>query len=116
MQSFLRFTVGATSPVTRARLRVYVTDLSANGPEVYPTVTGWTEDGITWKNRPVRTGGLLADSGAISAVGYLEWDLGTPAPVNGVYSFNVAADSDDATGFNATESGSSTQPELILEF
>ena len=61
VESYLRFNVaGVSGTVTRARLRLYATDPTGNGPALYradPTAI-WTEAGITWNTKPARTGGI----------------------------------------------------------
>ena len=53
MDSHLRFQVsGVTGAVTSAKLRLWVTDGSVNGPAVYSTGNAWPEGGVTWDNAP----------------------------------------------------------------
>jgi beta-mannanase len=116
IDSYLRFAVsGVSAPVSRARLRLWATDKTGNGPQVYGCATTWSETGITWNNRPARTSGLLANAGAITANRYVEWDVTSLVRGNGTFSFNVAGDSNDGVDFNSREAGSN-RPQLILEF
>jgi hypothetical protein len=115
VESLLRFNVGSlTGSVTRARLRVWVTNKSKNGPEVYPTATAWTESGVTWNTRPARTGPLAADAGAVAAGRYLDYDVTRLVTGTGAHSFVLAADSSDGTDFNSREA-SGNRPQLVLE-
>ena len=114
--SYLRFGVtGVTAPVSRARLRLWATDKTGNGPAVYGCGSTWSETGITWNNRPARTSGLLANAGAVSANRYVEWDVTSFVKGNGTFSFEVAGDANDGVDFNSREA-SSNRPQLILEF
>ena len=114
-QTFLRFDVtGVSGPVTRARLRLHVIDPSSNGPEVYPTASTWTETGITYNNRPARTGSLVADIGSVTDGAYAEWDVTGHITGNGTYSLNLAGDSNDGADFKSREA-SIEQPELVIE-
>ena len=62
---YLRFTVGGgPGTVQRATLRVYATDGTDNGPQVYATGTGWTEAGLTWATRPAPSGTASDNKGA----------------------------------------------------
>src|SRR5262245_17374309 len=71
-ETFLRYSVGEISgPIQSAKVRVYVTDGSSNGPAIYATNPGWSENSITWTNRPPRVGGPLDDKGAVGT-GWLE--------------------------------------------
>lgn len=58
-ESYLSFPVsGLSGSVRSARLRVYLTSGSKDGPAVYGSGAGWKESGsggITWRNRPAPT-------------------------------------------------------------
>ncbi len=50
-RSYLKFTVaGVAGTVTSAKLRLYVTDPSADGGGIYSIVNSWTETGITLRD------------------------------------------------------------------
>ena len=113
-ESYLRFTVsGVEGTVTSARLRAWVKDSSANGPEVYRSGTSWGESTITWNNRPARSGGLVADVGAVSRGSWVEWDVTAAVTGNGTYSFNLVGDSSDGADLASKESGSN-RPQLVV--
>ncbi|MGH8992732.1 MAG: DUF7594 domain-containing protein [Acidimicrobiia bacterium] len=113
-ESFLRFTVsGVEGTVTSTRLRAWVTDSSGNGPEVYRSGTGWVESTITWNNRPARSGGVVADAGAVSSGSWVEWNVTSAVTGNGTYSFNLVGDSSDGTDLASKEAGS-TRPQLVV--
>lgn len=113
-ESYLRFTVDPEAAITRARLRLFVTNRSTNGPEVYRTDSSWSETGLTWETRPDRISGLLADQGAVSSGGYIEWDVTGVVTGAGTYSFAVIPDSSDGTDFSSREAASN-RPELLLD-
>ena len=117
VESYLRFNVaGVSGTVTRARLRLYATDPTGNGPALYradPTAI-WTEAGITWNTKPARTGGILANLGSISANRYVEYDVTAAVPGNGTYTFNLLADTNDGTDFNSKEAAGN-RPQLVIE-
>ena len=52
--SYLRFDVnGLSGPVTSARLRVYVTNGTVDGPPAFAVAeTAWGETAVTWTTRP----------------------------------------------------------------
>jgi sugar lactone lactonase YvrE len=115
VESFVRFTVsGVTDPVAQARLRLYVTDPSSNGPEIYPSDTGWSETTITWNTKPSRTGALLADVAGVAKGTWVEWNVTGLVTGDGTYSFDVAADSSDGTDLNSREAPAN-RPQLILD-
>jgi hypothetical protein len=116
-ESFLRFTVaGVTGTVTRARLRLYATDSTSNGPALYRSDpnTAWTEGGITWNTRPDRAGGAVANLGKISSGRYIEYDVTGAVAGNGTYTFNLVPEASDGTDFRSREA-SSNRPELVVE-
>ena len=113
-ESFVRFAVTVSEPVVRARLRLYVTNGSTNGPEVYPAENTWSETSLTWNSRPVRSGGMLADLGRVSANRYAEWDVTAAVTGTGTYSFAVIADSGDGTTLRSREA-TSNRPQLVVE-
>jgi hypothetical protein len=117
VESYLRFTVsGVEGTVTGARLRLFVTNPSSNGPAVYRTDPNqtWTEGGITWNNRVVRTGAALADVGAVSSGTWVEYDVTAAVPGNGAYTFNLVTSSGDGTDFNSRQA-SANRPELVVD-
>jgi hypothetical protein len=116
VQSYLRFDVsGVTGPVTSARLRVYVTNGTVDGPPVFAVSdTAWSESAITWSTRPA-VGAQLDDRPALSSGAYTEYDV-TAAVTggNGSYAFAVGpTPTTDGADFRSKEATSS-RPELVL--
>jgi calcineurin-like phosphoesterase family protein len=115
VESYLRFTVsGVASNVTSAKLRLFVTDGSVDGPAVYTTSSGWTETGITWANRPARTSGALSDLGQITTGTWVELNVTGVVTGNGEYNFAIATGSTDGTTLSSRNSATN-KPELVLE-
>ena len=115
-ESHLRFAVnGITGAVQSVRLRVYLTsNNSANGPAVYRTANTWTETGITWNNRPARTGGALDNRGAISRNTWVEYNVAAVVAGNGTYDFVLVGDSNDEIRFSSRQG--SNAPQLVITF
>jgi acid phosphatase type 7 len=122
--AFLRFTLsGIEGTVARARLRLWVTNGSGDGPGVYPTALGsaptdppWSESAITWNKRPARTGPKLDDVGSLSAGRYVDYDVTDAVTGDGAYGFELSSSGSDGTGFAARETKTSSQrPELIVD-
>lgn len=114
-ETYLRFTLdGVVGPIESARVRLYVTDGSSNGPEIYAASNNWTESGITWQNRPGRTGGLLDDKGRVGT-GWQEFDVTARINGDGTYSFVLMADSSDGLYMAAREQGR-LAPQLVVTF
>ena len=116
VETYVRFAPsGVQGTVTKAVLRLHVHDGSADGPTVYSTGNSWTETGVTWNNRPARTGSALADAAHVDAMTWLQYDVTRAVSGDGTYSFNLATTSSDSTGMYARESGStSLRPQLVL--
>lgn len=116
VESYLRFTITEVAgKVLSARLRVYVTvNGSRNGPAVYATETNWTELGITWNIRPVRTSSAVDNKDRVRRNRWIEYDVTSLVTGNGKYSFVLVADSNDATNFSSREG--IRPPELFITF
>lgn len=114
VESFIRFTVtGLSGAIQRATLRVYVsTNASSNGPAVYATSASWTESALTWKTRPARTSGALDNKGSLTKNTWVEYDVTTQVKENGMFSFVLAADSNDAATFSSRQG--SQPPQLVV--
>jgi hypothetical protein len=111
--AYLRFTIsGLTGSIQTAKLRLFNTDGSVNGPAVYTTSSNWSETGITWNNRPARTSGAIDDKGALTVNTWVEYNVTSLITGNGTYSFVLATDSTDGVTFSSRESTS--PPELVL--
>lgn len=114
VESYLRFTVtGVSDPVESAKLRVFATTGSANGPAAYATSNSWSETGITWSNRPARTSGPRDDKAKIVASTWVEFDVTPLVAGNGTYSFVLATTSSDGVDFNSRQAAGS-KPELVV--
>jgi hypothetical protein len=112
-ETFLRFSVGGVSgAVQSAKVRVYVTGGSSNGPAIYPTGTAWSETDITWNSRPARVGGALADKGVV-ARGWQEFDVTPHVSGSGAYSFVLAGTSSDGLYMYSRERAGFA-PQLVL--
>jgi glucose/arabinose dehydrogenase/PKD repeat protein len=116
VDSYLRFAVaGIQGKVTGAKLRLFSTSNTIDGPAAYPTSNTWTENGITWGNKPAPTGTALADTGAVSTGAWVEWDVGAFVTGPGTYSFQMHQAVSDGVNFNSRESTNTTRrPELVL--
>jgi glucose/arabinose dehydrogenase len=112
-RSYLRFTVsGLTAPGTGVRLRLWVTNSSSAGIDVYRASTNsWSETRVTWQNQPA-LGPKLATSGPAVAGTWLDIDLGTAITANGTYTLVLAGRSTNSTWFASRET--THDPQLIV--
>jgi hypothetical protein len=114
-ETLVKFNVsGVSGRVVSARLRLYATNASVNGPKAYPVGSAWSETGVTWYKRPARTGGALADSGTIGTGSYTDWDVTSLVAGDGTYSFSLVPDSADGADFRSREAGSN-RPQLVIQ-
>jgi hypothetical protein len=112
--TLIRFDVAdLAGTVSDARLRLYVTNGSGNGPTLYPSDPAWSESEVTWNTRPDRTGGAAGDLGSISTGTWVEYDVTALVDGNGPVGFDLASTSSDGTEFRTRE-GISKPPELVV--
>ena len=113
IESFLRFTVsGLAGSVESAKLRVYVTNVTADGPAVYATTNSWTERAITWATRPPRMSDALDDKGPLALNTWVEYDLSELVRDDGTYNVVFASSSADDLQFPSREG--LQRPELVV--
>ncbi len=114
-EAYLRFSVtGVSGTVTRAVLRLYAVNGSSAGPALYPTATGWSEGGLTWNTRPVRTG-ASAGTRNPTVGAFVEYDVTALVRGNGDFGFGLIPTSTDGADFASRESSdASRRPQLVL--
>jgi calcineurin-like phosphoesterase family protein len=116
LESFIRFTVaGVSGPVQSARIRLYTTSNGTkNGPGIYATDPSWNEKDITWNKRPARTSEALDNKDNIAINTWVEYNVTAVVTDNGVYSFVLAGDSNDAVTFSSRQG--IQPPQLVVTF
>jgi len=115
VESYLRFTVTGIPAASSAKLRLYATSATNNGPAVYTADSSWSETALVWGNRPLRGGSGTADKGAIAANTWVEFDVTPLVSGNGTYTFVLATNSTDGVNLNAREaSNASLRPQLVV--
>jgi acid phosphatase type 7 len=114
-ESYIRFTVnGILGTIQNARLRIFTTEnSSSNGPAIYMANNSWDEAGITWDNRPARTGDVIDNKDAIDKNSWVEYDVTSIISSNGPLSFVLVGDSSDQIRFSSREG--SNPPQLVIE-
>jgi hypothetical protein len=113
-EAYLRFPVtGSTGTILSAKLRVFATDGTIDGPAVYSAGSTWSEAGITWNNRPARTGAALDDKAGVTGGTWVEYDVRSVVTGNGTYTFNLGPTSADAMRLNSRQAASN-KPQLAL--
>jgi hypothetical protein len=113
-KSFLRFDVKDLTAPTGARLRLWVTNASSNGPEVRPVTSPWDELTVTYSTR-ASVGNVVADVGKVSAGKWLEYDVSDVVTGNGLVDVALVGDSSDGTDFVSREGPEAERPQLVVE-
>jgi phosphoserine aminotransferase len=118
VETYLRFRVaGAPGSLQSAKLRLYATTGTVNGPAVYSTGSSWSETAIAWTSRPSRTSVATDDKGSISTGAWVEYDVKSLLSGDGSYGFVLATNSTDGVDFPSREASDSTRrPRLILTY
>jgi hypothetical protein len=116
-ESFIRFTVtGVSGTIRSARLRLYVTDNGTeNGPAIYATNNSWSENEITWNNRPASTSEAVDNKERLSTNSWVEYDVTPLIGGEGTFSFVLVADSSNAVHFSSRQGIQPPQLVLMLE-
>jgi glucose/arabinose dehydrogenase/PKD repeat protein len=116
VESYIRFLVdGLAGKVQTAKLRLFSTTNTVDGPAVFSTSNAWAESTINWNNKPAPSGGALSDSGAIATDVWTEWDVTPAVTADGAVSFRLASAVNDGVNFHSRESATVTRrPELVL--
>jgi hypothetical protein len=117
VESYLRFSVSGLSggPVQSARLRLWATSATTNGPAAYSTTNAWTErgaSGITWSTRPARTSSPTDDKASVPGGAWVEFDVTSLVTGNGTFSFVLAGTSTDGLDLSSKEGVNA--PELVV--
>jgi calcineurin-like phosphoesterase family protein len=114
-RSLLRFAVsGLAGPVTRIRLRLYVTDPTTAGGTVFKTGTSWTEAGVTWKTQPGVVGAALASFPSTTTATWTSVDLPTSLiPGDGAYGLAIFGTTSNQAGY-ASRQGANP-PQLVID-
>ena len=114
-QAYVLFSVtGVTSPVISATLRLFVTNGSSDGPQVFLSDSSWAEGSITWNTRPGRIGAVIADVDRVKAGDWVEYDVTSVITADGQYSFELAPQSGNGADFKSREAAGSDRPELSI--
>ena len=104
---------GLSGTVTRAVIRLYVTDGSDKGGAWYPVdASAWTESGLIWNNAPPLTGTPVANIGAVAAGTWIEIDVTAIVTGNGSYSFGATTTSANSVRYSSKEGAN--PPQLVV--
>jgi len=120
--TYLKFSVsGLTGTVSKARIRLYVTDSGDSAGSAYKvsdyyrnTTTAWTENGLNWNNAPSMSGTAFASVGKANPGTWVEFSVTPVITGNGVVSFGITTGSSGRVDFSSSEA-SQNKPVLIVD-
>ncbi|WP_224362960.1 CBM96 family carbohydrate-binding protein [Hyalangium versicolor] len=113
--TYLRFELsGLSGTVTSAKLRLYATDATVNGPAVSTTSSSWQESTLTYSNKPAPQT-LLSTAGSVAANAWVEWDVTAAVQGNGTVNLAVTPTGTDGTVFYSRNTSDTTmRPQLVV--
>jgi len=116
--SYLRFNVqGVMGTVTRARLRLYVTNGTSNAPVVHAASSGWSESQVTWNTRPTLSGEPASGPASLTVGTWVEYDVTQWVQGNGEVNLGLRPLSSDGAGFASREDSTATRrPRLLVTY
>jgi hypothetical protein len=82
---------------------------------VMPTSGSWTENDVTWANKPAATGAALSDSAGIATGNWVEWDVSSLVTAPGDVNLLLHQSVSDGVNFHSRDSTNTTRrPELLV--
>ncbi|MEH6593103.1 MAG: carboxypeptidase regulatory-like domain-containing protein [Halioglobus sp.] len=111
--SYLQFNVtGLSEPPVSAKLRLRVTNGSADGGSLYAVTQPFDENTITYANAPACDGTPIAFAGAVTEGDWVEFDVTSQLGSSGTYGFCLKSNSTNSALYSAKEGADS--PELVV--
>lgn len=123
LESFLqfRFSLGeGRGQVRQAKLRLFATDATTDGPRLYRASDDWPTPPLLdfdWNSRPALVGGPVGNLGAIAAGTWVEYDVSSIVTGDGIYSFGLLPESSNGVDFYSADTDWSLyelRPQLLL--
>lgn len=113
-RAYLTFDIrGISGAVSRAVVRLDVTDASSTGGSIAPTGAGWSESTITFNTRPAPTAAALSSVGEATVGEWVEFDVTPAVTGNGLVSFVISSDNANGVDYASRETGN--PPQLVIE-
>ncbi|NOK35019.1 DNRLRE domain-containing protein [Corallococcus exercitus] len=107
LASYMKFSVtndDAYFPIVGATLNMSVLDGSTDGPALYRTSTGWSEDTLTWNTRPAPQGDPLGDLGNVESNTWVTYDVSAAVRSSGEYAFALLPTGGNGVDIESEES------------
>ncbi len=114
-ESYLKFTVtGLTGSPTSAKLRLFVTNGSPDGGDIYLVENSWDESTITANTAPVISGSPIASTGSVANNTMIEVDVTSAITGNGTFSFGLRSASSNSAFYSSKEGANPPQLEIQM--
>lgn len=115
IEAYVRFRIGDVGSISNARLRLYVKN-GSSGPLRVNRVssTSWSETSITWNNKPVVDGPLVATIGATTAETWVNVDITSVARPNTTISLAILSRTSDGFDFSS-RNATSNRPQVVID-
>jgi hypothetical protein len=116
VETYLKFDVsGLTGTIQSARLRLFATNGSADGPAVAGAGSAWTETTLNWSNKPAATGAAVDDRVGVGKNVWIEWNVTPLVTGNGTVSFVLSQPGTDGADFHSREAAApDLRPQLVV--
>lgn len=113
-QAYVSFNVtGLTGTVQSATLRLFVTDSTSDGPQVFTaSANDWSETSLTWRTQPGPSGEASDDLGSVRSGTWAELDVTPLVGGNGAVSFVLVPTS--SNGLDVSSREGTQAPQLVI--
>ncbi|MBE4753228.1 DNRLRE domain-containing protein [Corallococcus sp. ZKHCc1 1396] len=101
-ETYLDFRFSGFDGFIQARLRLFASDGSTNGPALYKTQSGWT-DTLTWNTRPAPVGTALGNVGEVASGSWVEYDVSSVVKGSGAHAFVLVPEGGNGMDFVSNE-------------
>jgi hypothetical protein len=113
-QAYVKFNVAVGAPIVEATLRLYSSNTLSGGVYIHGvTDNSWTENGITWNNRPAMEASSMAN--ATPNGGYADMDVTSWITGDGIFSLGLVRGAKDSNR-RAQSRESDNPPELVITY
>lgn len=115
--SLLRFDVTglAGKTITKATLRLFVTDPSPDGGKVYLVSDNtWIETGVAWNSKPAASSTPAASLGAVTTGMWREVDITSLVTGDGPLNLSIATTSTNGADYSSKEGANA--PQLVITY
>ena len=115
-ETYLDFRFGALPGWIQARLELFATDGSTNGPLLHRTSSGWN-DSLTWNTRPAPIGAPVGNVGEVASGSRVVYDLTNIVTDDGAHAFVLIPEGGNGLDFvSGNDPREDLRPTLVLTY